>query len=135
MGGDSNWPNKDQGLDAYYPYFLTNIELYYNFGIYAMKPITTYYPTPPLAQISPSTGNIELSWGDVSNGDIVYTYDIYRDSNLITDVSELTPIETGLTSFSYTDIVTQWGTYYYVITVTDENGIHLSNCESVEVTL
>jgi len=90
---------------------------------------------PILSVITPNPdtdGNIFLDWNDV---DGATSYNVYRDTSLITDISGMTPIATP-TSSQYNDNGLNEGTYYYVITAENANEeTPISNCESVLVDL
>ncbi len=88
---------------------------------------------PVLGNIYPDPdvdGNITINWNDVVGAT---SYEIYRDSSTINDITDLVPIGNS-TSSTYIDYGLSNGTYYYVIVSTRENLISpISNCESVEV--
>ncbi|MHA1426062.1 MAG: NosD domain-containing protein [Candidatus Helarchaeota archaeon] len=96
------------------------------------------YPTPEtptLSKIIPSEdndGTVELNWADCN-----YTirYYVYRDTQKITDVSNLVPIAI-LEQSNYTDFLSGNGTYFYVVVASNPsyNGT-FSNCQNVTVIL
>ncbi len=98
-------------------------------------PETELPPSTPILEpiSSPDTdGIIDLNWNYVENAT---SYFVYRDTNLITSVAELTPIGTTTTN-SYQDIITTNGLCYYVIIANNaDSNSSISNCESVEVVI
>jgi hypothetical protein len=88
--------------------------------------------SPVLAEISPSIdrdGNINLEWNDVVNAT---SYNLYRDTSLISDIYGLTPIYTG-TATQYTDKGLSDGFYFYVVTAVANTESDPSNCVYVAV--
>ena len=71
---------------------------------------------PVLEEISPSIdpdGNISLEWNNITKAD---SYNIYRDTSYITNISELTPIA-NIVDTSYIDSnLANNDTYFYAIT-------------------
>ena len=91
-------------------------------------------PAPVLEEISPlidNDGNISLNWNDVLDAT---SYNIYRDTSTISDVSGLTPIASPIVSH-YNDTGLPVGTtYYYTITAENSYGVsELSNVEQVNI--
>ena len=89
------------------------------------KPFLKYIrPDPDL------DGNITLFWNEVESAT---SYNIYRDSSNIDDVSSLVAIG-STTSLTYTDYGLSNGTYYYVIVATRDSMVSpISNCEAILV--
>ncbi|MFX0166734.1 MAG: ABC transporter substrate-binding protein [Promethearchaeota archaeon] len=89
---------------------------------------------PVLSSITPNPdtdGIVNLEWNDIVGAT---SYNVYRDTSLITDISGLSPISSPTIS-QYNDTELAVGTYYYVITAVGIGGESLiSNCESVEIT-
>ncbi len=105
----------------------------WDWDIYYRKTITT---PPPPTQLEPITPNptqnleIDLYWRDIIATDRYY---VYRDTAYITSTIGLSPIAV-VAETSYTDVVTQNGTFYYAIVAGNEIGnSSVSNCESVVV--
>jgi peptide/nickel transport system substrate-binding protein len=97
---------------------------------------TTLNALAPILNVitpNPDTdGDIFLNWSDVEGAT---SYNVYRDTTFITDISGMTPIAQP-TSSQYDDNGLNEGTYFYVIT--GENAgeeTPISNCESVLVDL
>ena len=89
---------------------------------------------PVLEEISPSIdtdGNITLEWNNVTKAD---SYNIYRDTSIITGISGLTPIA-NVAELSYNDSsLSINGTYFYAITAINQySESDLSNVEFVTV--
>ena len=90
--------------------------------------------SPVLEEISPSIdadGNITLEWNNVTKAD---SYNIYRDTSIITGISGLTPIA-NVAELSYNDSsLSINGTYFYAITAINQySESDLSNVEFVTV--
>ncbi|MFX1358327.1 MAG: ABC transporter substrate-binding protein, partial [Promethearchaeota archaeon] len=113
----------------------------YNFTLgssdWSNEGINTTLPAlaPVLNVIIPNPdtdGDIFLNWSDV---DGATSYNVYRDTSSITDISGMTPITMPISS-QYDDNGLPEGTYYYVITgVNAGEETPISNCESVLVDL
>jgi len=93
--------------------------------------LDTYFST----MNSYDDGRVYLRWREVPGAE---TYEIYRDTSEITDITSMTPIHTSYSQWdtTYNDYVDDRGLYYYVILATD--GIYtskISNCESVTVNI
>lgn len=90
-----------------------------------VKDLTPGFTTPiaPMLAVTspnPTTNqNIILAWDNVPYAD---NYTIYRDANVITSLSGLSPIKQGTTSGTYTDTVMTYGTYHYVVIATNSYG-------------
>ena len=98
-----------------------------------------YWPNPPapptLGTISPDpnhNGFILLNWTTMEETSIYY---IYRDTQPIVDVADLTPIA-GITTNRSQDLVLANGTYYYVVVAGNVGGNSTpSNRENVTIDL
>jgi hypothetical protein len=92
-----------------------------------------YLPEPPILNSVPSPdldGTYSVSWNSVDQAD---TYQLYRESTSISDLSALTPIFNG-PSTSISEIDLPEGTYYYVVVATNSSGTsELSNEVQVSV--
>jgi alkaline phosphatase len=65
-------------------------------------------------------GKINLGWSAATDNIAVASYNVYRDTTQIIDLTGLTPIATGVTGTSYTDTDTVDGTtYWYAVTAID----------------
>lgn len=88
--------------------------------------------TPTLYPISPFPtyeSNVSLSWSDEFSAK---GYDIYRSTEFIDDVSELTIIGNSVDN-SYIDTLNETGVYYYTIVATNDYGTsEISNVVSVD---
>jgi hypothetical protein len=78
-------------------------------------------PTDLHARIGQEGAQVILEWSSDPNAD---TYNIYRQSDApITDVTNLTPLLTGIVDITAIDVQTQVGeTYYYAVTSVDSAG-------------
>ncbi len=90
-------------------------------------------PTPPqLYSIVPSlssSGSVNVDWSDVEFSD---NYSLYRELSPISSLSNLTAL-TSTTNSSYTDTISENGTYYYVVVAENDYGqSDLSNMEYVQ---
>jgi fibronectin type 3 domain-containing protein len=126
----------DNRFEGTYYYVITGVNAGEETPISNCESILVDLPgpdAPVLSSITPNPdtdGNVTLDWNDVEGAT---SYNVYRDTSLITDVSGLTPISTT-TSSQYEDNGLPVGTYYYVITALNATGVsNISNCESVEV--
>ncbi|MHA1314096.1 MAG: hypothetical protein ACTSRB_09335 [Candidatus Helarchaeota archaeon] len=88
---------------------------------------------PTLDAISPNPdndGSINLNWNDVENATIYY---IFRDTSPITSIVGKNAI-VEVTQSEHVDVVSNTGTYYYVIIAGNSTyNSSISNCESVVV--
>jgi len=127
----------DNGLpEGTYYYVITGVNAGEETPISNSESILVDLPAPDapiLSTITPNPdldGNVTLDWNDVEGAT---SYNVYRDTSLITDISGLTPISTT-TSSQYEDNGLPVGIYYYVITALNATGEStISNCESVEM--
>ncbi|MBD3229213.1 MAG: hypothetical protein GF329_13605, partial [Candidatus Lokiarchaeota archaeon] len=105
----------------------------YDYEIFFSKSVASPPMTPILSPITPNPNpnlDNQLIWTRPMEPAQFY---IYRNSSYITSVENLTPIAKVSTN-SYADVVTENGTYYYVIKTENEVGnSSLSNCEGVNV--
>ncbi len=80
-------------------------------------------PITDLTATAVGGGSIELAWSAATDNIGVVSYNVYRASSAITDLTGLTPIATGVTATSYIDAATADGTtYYYAVTGVDSAG-------------
>ena len=89
--------------------------------------------SPQLYSIVPSlssSGNVIVDWSDTTNCD---NYSLYRELSPISSLSNLTAL-TSTTNSSYTDTISEDGTYYYVVVAENDYGQSaISNMEYVQV--
>ena len=89
---------------------------------------------PALEEISPlidNDGNITINWNDVLEAT---SYNVYRDTSAVSDISGLTPIATPVDSFYYDTGLSNGLTYYYAITAENTYGVsEISNVEQVMI--
>ncbi|TFF90739.1 MAG: hypothetical protein EU548_01475, partial [Promethearchaeota archaeon] len=124
-------------IDGFYYYVVVSGNPGYNSTISNCENVTVeiYYPVdkPSLDPIVPQTnynGIIYLNWSYDENASFYY---VYRDINLIEDITTLDPISIE-NNTNYTDTLTTNATYYYVVMA--GNPVYnssISNCENVTV--
>lgn len=89
---------------------------------------------PVLEEISPSIdadGNVTLEWNNIIQAD---SYNIYRETSIITDISELTPIANVVETYYNDSNLSNNETYFYVITAVNQySESNPSNIEYVTV--
>jgi hypothetical protein len=79
-------------------------------------------PIPDLSATAVAGGNVELAWSSVTDNIGVVSYNIYRGSSEITNVTGLKHIATT-SGTTYTDTSgTEGTTYYYAVTAVDAVG-------------
>jgi len=105
------------------------------YKIHYKKTMTTPPVPTVLAPISPNPNpnyEVELSWQERISATQYY---IYRNTSFISSVVGLTPIAM-VSGLSYTDKITQNGTFYYVIVAANLMGnTSISNCQNVTMSL
>ncbi|MHA1341744.1 MAG: SBBP repeat-containing protein, partial [Promethearchaeota archaeon] len=117
--------------------YITGVTNSYGAGGYDILLLKYNNPINPpiLDKIVPNPntdGNVTLHWSSVEGAS---SYLVYRDTECITDISNLIAI-IEISGTTYNDMGLTDGTYYYVIVAKGPGGSsNMSNCESVTVVI